>query len=98
MQSVQNLGLAIVPIVTGVIIDQVGYLVLELFLCICLCCKYYNVLIMSLYCNITGALIFGIALYILDSTRNEGLNLSAWARNRLAKQKEAEIEKIGGDG
>lgn len=39
MQSVQNLGLAIVPIVAGSIIDNVGYLILEVFFCICLCCK-----------------------------------------------------------
>lgn len=37
MQSVQNLGLAVVPIVNGVIIDKVGYLILEVFFCICLC-------------------------------------------------------------
>ena len=39
MQSVQNLGLAVVPIVNGVIIDKVGYLILEVFFCICLCGK-----------------------------------------------------------
>jgi MFS family permease len=40
MQSVQNLGLAIVPIVVGLIIDNVGYLILEVFFCVCLCCKF----------------------------------------------------------
>ena len=37
MQSVQNLGLAIVPIVAGVIVDKKGYLMLETFFCAMLC-------------------------------------------------------------
>ena len=37
MQSVQNLGMAIVPIVAGVIVDKKGYLMLETFFCALLC-------------------------------------------------------------
>ena len=37
MQSIQNLGLAVVTIITGVIVDHYGYLVLEVFLLFCLC-------------------------------------------------------------
>ena len=44
MQSVQNLGLAVVPIIAGKILDTKGYLVLEVFFCACLCCKYVCVL------------------------------------------------------
>ena len=37
----------------------------------------------------TGALITGIALYIIDSTRYGGvLNLSAWTREKIAKEEE----------
>ena len=39
MQSVQNLGLAIVPIVAGALLDHNGYLMLEVFFLVCLCCK-----------------------------------------------------------
>jgi MFS family permease len=79
MQSVQNLGLAIVPIVVGLIIDKVGYLILEVFFCVCLCC----------------ALILGIFLYLVDSTRSNGvLNMSSWARNKLA-QEEEDRDKMG---
>lgn len=45
MQSIQNLGLAIVPIVIGTIIDKVGYLILEVFFCVCLCSKFLLVLV-----------------------------------------------------
>ena len=37
MQAVQNLGLAIVTIVSGVIVDKAGYLILEVFFLACLC-------------------------------------------------------------
>ena len=36
MQSIQNLGLAVVTIITGVIVDHCGYLVLEVFFLFCL--------------------------------------------------------------
>ena len=37
MQSIQNLGLAVVSIMTGVIVDRAGYFMLEVFFLICLC-------------------------------------------------------------
>ncbi|XP_019850662.1 PREDICTED: major facilitator superfamily domain-containing protein 1-like [Amphimedon queenslandica] len=71
MQSVQNLGLAIVPIVNGVIIDRVGYLILEVFFCICLCVT----------------MIAAIALYLVDSVKYNGvLNLSYWERKKIADE------------
>ena len=39
MQSLQNLGLAVVTIIIGNIVDSSGYLMLELFMCACLCGK-----------------------------------------------------------
>lgn len=37
MQAIQNLGLAIVAIVAGKIVDEKGYLVYEIFNCALLC-------------------------------------------------------------
>ena len=43
MQSIQNLGLAVISQVAGTIVDQKGYLVLEVFFCAWLCgtCSNY---------------------------------------------------------
>lgn len=40
MQSIQNLGLAVIAIAAGSILDSRGYLFLEIFLSACVCCKY----------------------------------------------------------
>ena len=37
MQTIQNLGLAIVPIAAGIIVDNNGYLMLEVFFLAMLC-------------------------------------------------------------
>ena len=37
MQSVQNLGLALITLVCGIIVDSGGYLMLEIFFLACLC-------------------------------------------------------------
>ena len=42
MQAIQNLGLAVVTYLTGLIVDQKGYLVLEVFNCAMLCSKWIN--------------------------------------------------------
>ena len=39
MQAIQNLGLAVVAIVAGKIVDVKGYLVYEVFNCALLCCE-----------------------------------------------------------
>lgn len=78
MQAVQNLGLAVVPIVAGMIVDRNGYLMLEVFFCAMVCIS----------------LIFGILLYVLDSTHGGKLNMTAWARRREEKEaEEKEKEK-----
>ena len=69
MQSIQNLGLAVATIVAGAIIDQQGYLVLEVFFCAML----------------SLALISGALLYLLDSAQGGKLNQTAWARARARK-------------
>lgn len=72
MQAIQNLGLAVVSIVTGVLVDKAGYLVLEVFF----------------IANLCIALIAGILLYILDSGSGGRLNMTAWTRAKLEKEKE----------
>ena len=39
MQAVQNLGLAVISLVAGLIVDSKGYLVLEVFFMVWLCCE-----------------------------------------------------------
>lgn len=40
MQSVQNLGLALITMLAGLIVDLKGYLVLEMFYMVWLCGKF----------------------------------------------------------
>lgn len=40
MQAVQNLGMAVVTMMAGRIVDDQGYLVLEVFFLAWLCCKF----------------------------------------------------------
>lgn len=44
MQSIQNLGLAVVSIVAGSLLDSKGYLLLEVFFSACLCGKHLYIL------------------------------------------------------
>lgn len=40
-QSVENLGLAVVALLSGIIVDSDGYYMVELFFCLLLSGKYY---------------------------------------------------------
>ncbi|RWS14286.1 Major facilitator superfamily domain-containing protein 1-like protein [Dinothrombium tinctorium] len=60
MQSIQNLGLAIVPLVAGFLIDFKGYIVLETFFLFCLC--------ICILCT--------IVLFMNDSANEGLLNMS----------------------
>lgn len=64
MQSIQNLGLAVVSLAAGSILDSKGYFMLEIFFCMCL----------------SVALMATLLLYIVDFTRQSDLNLSAKER------------------
>lgn len=64
MQAIQNLGLAVVAIVAGSIVDQKGYLWLEVFFCACM--------------SIT--LMIAVLLLFVDAATGGALNLSAKAR------------------
>ena len=72
MQSIQNLGLAVVSIVAGTLVDNYGYLMLEVFFLVCL----------------SVALISTVILWMVDSSIGGSLNLSAWERARVEKEKE----------
>ena len=50
MQSIQNLGLAVISQVAGTIVDQKGYLVLEVFFCAWLCGKISLVVLIMSFC------------------------------------------------
>ena len=69
MQAIQNLGLAVVAIIAGAIVDSKGYLVLEVFFLICLCV----------------ALIAAVLLYLIDAARGGKLNMSAKLRHKIKK-------------
>ncbi|XP_056612211.1 major facilitator superfamily domain-containing protein 1 [Triplophysa dalaica] len=69
MQSIQNLGLAIISLAAGAILDTKGYLFLEVFFIVCMCC----------------ALIAVVLLYLYNSYTEGELNLSASTRARRAK-------------
>ncbi|KAJ3590835.1 hypothetical protein NHX12_008783, partial [Muraenolepis orangiensis] len=58
MQSIQNLGLALVAMAAGSILDNRGYLFLEVFFCACICLS----------------LIAVVALYFVDLLRGGDLN------------------------
>lgn len=68
MQSVQNLGLALVSMFAGWLVDAKGYLVLELFFLICL----------------TVALMFSMLLYVVDKENKGMLNKSSSERKANA--------------
>jgi MFS family permease len=75
MQSVQNLGLAVVSIVDGIIVDKKGYFMLEMSLLVWLCVS----------------LIAAIALYFYDSAYGGLLNMSASQRVLLAERHTKQI-------
>ncbi|XP_071798921.1 lysosomal dipeptide transporter MFSD1-like [Asterias amurensis] len=77
MQSIQNLGLAVVTIIIGKIVDTSGYLMLEVFMCACLCVT----------------ILFCVLLYLVDTARGSGLNLSAKDRKRRKETKEIGKDK-----
>nr|XP_033814669.1 major facilitator superfamily domain-containing protein 1 [Geotrypetes seraphini] len=69
MQSIQNLGLGVIAIAAGAIMDTRGYLFLEIFFVACLC----------------GSLIAVVMLYFVDNMTGGDLNLSATKRRKLQR-------------
>ncbi|KAM7412994.1 hypothetical protein PAMA_020399 [Pampus argenteus] len=76
MQSIQNLGLALIAMAAGAILDTRGYLFLEVFFCACICI----------------ALMAVVMLYFVDYLRGGDLNWSASARAKLLKEATSDAE------
>ncbi|EEB18317.1 transport protein, putative [Pediculus humanus corporis] len=70
-QSIQNLGLALITMVAGLIVDSGGYLMLEVFFLACLCVS----------------LIAIVVIWIFDSLRNGILNMSVKERDLYESNK-----------
>ncbi|XP_059060480.1 major facilitator superfamily domain-containing protein 1-like [Achroia grisella] len=73
-QAVQNLGLATVIILAGVIVDKYGYLMLEMFFLGCL----------------FVSLIAAVLIYIIDSTGNGILNMSPSMRESMKESNDSD--------
>ncbi|XP_059121444.1 major facilitator superfamily domain-containing protein 1 isoform X2 [Peromyscus eremicus] len=67
MQSIQNLGLAVISILAGMILDTGGYLLLEVFFIAC----------------VSLALFAVVCLYLVNRARGGNLNYSAKQREEL---------------
>ncbi|KAM9853068.1 lysosomal dipeptide transporter MFSD1 isoform 2-T2 [Aulostomus maculatus] len=76
MQSIQNLGLALIAMAAGSILDNRGYLFLEVFFCACICIALMSV----------------VLLYFVDYFRGGDLNQSASARAKLQKEATSDAE------
>uniref|UniRef100_A0AAY5EY73 Lysosomal dipeptide transporter MFSD1 n=1 Tax=Electrophorus electricus TaxID=8005 RepID=A0AAY5EY73_ELEEL len=78
MQSIQNLGLALISMAAGVIVDRRGYLFLEVFFCFCVLALVAVVMLYFLACS-----------QHLESTH---LNISASSRAKQQKATSVESE------
>ncbi|XP_005106021.1 major facilitator superfamily domain-containing protein 1 [Aplysia californica] len=74
MQAIQNLGLAVISLTAGIIVDKSGYLILEVFFMAWLCL----------------ALIAAVLLYLVDAARGGKLNYSSKKRNALKELEDEE--------
>uniref|UniRef100_A0AAY4DZM9 Lysosomal dipeptide transporter MFSD1 n=1 Tax=Denticeps clupeoides TaxID=299321 RepID=A0AAY4DZM9_9TELE len=54
MQSIQNLGLALISMAAGSILDSRGYLFLEVFFCACICIALIGVVLLYFVDNLKG--------------------------------------------
>ncbi|NWT55462.1 MFSD1 protein, partial [Erythrocercus mccallii] len=77
MQSIQNLGLAVIAIAAGMILDTRGYLFLEVFFSACVCLS----------------LIAVVMLYFVNHLTGGDLNWSARKRAKLQKAAASEAEE-----
>uniref|UniRef100_A0A674I964 Lysosomal dipeptide transporter MFSD1 n=1 Tax=Terrapene triunguis TaxID=2587831 RepID=A0A674I964_9SAUR len=75
MQSIQNLGLAIIAIAAGTILDSRGYLFLEVFFSACICLSLIAVVMLYFVNHLTGRCMFILSLYIFSSVLFESVIL-----------------------
>ena len=100
MQAVQNLGMAIVTMMAGRIVDDQGYLVLEVFFLAWLCCKYRHAsstcLFASLHLNIFSfffclflilvSLVATVLIWVMNASRGGLLNMSVAQRDKHERE------------
>ncbi|KAK2573793.1 Major facilitator superfamily domain-containing protein 1 [Acropora cervicornis] len=90
MQSIQNLGLAVISQVAGIIVDEKGYLVLEVFFSSGKGISQQKMpsefVEFATLCLVHFALITSILLYLVDASKGSGLNLSTMERKLLAAE------------
>lgn len=101
MQSVQNLGLALITLLCGIIVDNGGYLMLEIFFLACLCGKcspnairfclswfiVNNEFFGMLFFFFAVALVTTVVIYLYDSSHGGILNMSAVEREVYEKNR-----------
>nr|XP_026654681.1 major facilitator superfamily domain-containing protein 1-like isoform X2 [Zonotrichia albicollis] len=78
MQSIQNLGLAVIAIAAGMILDTRGYLFLEVFFSACVCLSLLAV----------------VMLYFVNHLTGGDLNWSAKKRAKLQKAAASDSQLI----
>uniref|UniRef100_A0A8C4R5R2 Lysosomal dipeptide transporter MFSD1 n=1 Tax=Eptatretus burgeri TaxID=7764 RepID=A0A8C4R5R2_EPTBU len=67
MQSIQNLGLAVVSISSGAILDSSGYFMLELFFCACLC---GTIAILTMYSKFSSSVCTSVPVTMSGQVRS----------------------------
>lgn len=99
MQSVQNLGLALITLLCGIIVDNGGYLMLEIFFLACLCGKLQSYFWSSVWMSaslsviwisklpVLVALVTVVIIYLYDSNHGGVLNMSAADREVYEKNR-----------
>ena len=92
MQAVQNLGMAVVTMMAGRIVDDQGYLVLEVFFLAWLCCKFkllFNLTrkpnIHIVYC-FAVSLVATVLIWVMNASRGGPLNMSVAERDKHERE------------
>ena len=82
MQAIQNLGLAVISLLAGFIVDRLGYLYLEIFFIFWL----------------TVALLATIAMWVLDWMKGKYLNMSIKQRKEYESRQRLTEDEVEGEG
>lgn len=90
MQAVQNLGMAIVTMMAGSIVDGQGYLVLEVFFLGWLCCKLiYNDLTVphkTQFIFTLVSLVATVLIWVMNASQGGMLNMSVAERDKHERE------------
>lgn len=98
MQAVQNLGMAVVTMMAGRIVDDQGYLVLEVFFLAWLCCKFdfcftlitpssnINLFFINLLSSFAVSLVATVLIWVMNASRGGLLNMSVAERDKHERE------------